>query len=493
MKSFLLTFFAAMALLCLRASAADLPPRYPELPPVWSYDRADKATDAPARFRAIGPVFEKRFFDDPKLSYSAFRPLWSRQDSPDGMWNMDFIWPLSVWRDSWHVDYQWVLLYFGSTDSDGRYRQYIIPIWFCGRDADKKFYWGLFPLYGDVKDLISYDQTTFIAWPLYWHTEKNGTKGEAYVWPLVNMESGPRSDKFRAFPFYAYNDVYARHYTQSFLWPIVETTKSQSETTPGQGWMFWPFYGRNTFDDKTTWSVLWPLITHAKRGDNAGVRTHAPWPIVRYSRDYEREGERMLWIWPFWGRRLKADENSQFFVFPLGWYLEDRGEQRNSRWYWALPVYWTQVVYDKGRTKRELLYRRFWPVASYYEEGDGASLRILDIWPVRRTEPIERNWSALWTLYSYDETAKGYSWDCLWGMLRGSKTYADNGGRFAFAPFYDVSWSDSQSIVCEGGRDVRAVSRDYLFGAVRVYSAGREIEPKGAVACRLFWCWNLEF
>ena len=202
----------------------------------------------------------------------------------------------------------------------------------------------------------------------------------------------------------------------------------------------------------------------------------------------------MLWLWPFWGKRLLAEENSQFFVFPFGWYLEDRGEQRNSRWYWALPLYWTQIVYDKARTERQILYRRFWPVASYYEEKDNASIRVLDIWPTRRTEPIERNWSPFWTLYSYDETAKGYSWDCLWGMLRGAETYSDNGGRFAFAPFDDATWGDEERIPYEGDTRLRVVSRDYLFGIVRLYSPGREIKGDQSVsACRLFWCWNLEF
>ncbi len=492
MKLLLPSLAAALSIAGVLALAVE-PAAYPELPPVWSHDPAGKAVDSQERFRAIGPVFEKRFFSDPKLSYCAIRPLWSQQDSKDGMWSMDIIWPLSVWRDSWHVNYQWVLLYFGSKDPDGRYRQYVIPFWFCGRDAEKQFYWGLFPVYGDVKDLISYDSMTFIAWPLYWHTEKNGSKGEAYVWPLVNMESGPRADKFRALPFYAYNDVYSRHYTQSFLWPIVETTKSQSEAAPGQGWMVWPLYGRNTFGGKTSWSCLWPFIMHSESGEK-GFRTHAPWPIVQYAKDYEREGEYMLWIWPFWGKRLKADENAQFFVFPLGWYLEDRGEKQNSRWYYALPLYWTQVLYNKDRTERELLYRRFWPVASYAEEKDSASLRILDIWPMRRTEPVERNWSALWTLFSYDETAKGHSWDFLWGMLRGSGSEAGSDGRFAFAPFYDAAWGSDVSFSNGGASQSPALSRDYFFGLVRTYSKIQEGgKPDGVSACRIFWLWNLEF
>ncbi len=488
-----LALIAALSFLGLTTLAAAEPagndawPRYPELPPLWSYDdEFPNGGGAGGRFRLLGPVFERRSFDDAKLSYCAFRPLWSRQDDPDGLWSMDFVWPLSAWRDSWYVNYQWVLLYFGSRDPDGSQRQYLIPVWFCGTDKERKFYWGLFPLYGDVKNLIGYDRQSFVLWPLYWHTEKNGLKGEAYVWPLVNMESGPRSDKFRAFPFYAYNDVYGKYYGQAFLWPIVSTAKSQNDSMPGQGWMVWPFYGRNTYGERSSWSVLWPLILHSNRGD-AGSRTHAPWPLVQYAKNYQRDGEWTLFLWPFWGQRLLADENFQFYVFPLGWYLEDRGELENSRWYYALPLYWTQVLYDKERKERKLLYRRFWPFASYYEEKDKASLRILDLWPTRRMEQVERNWGALWTLFDYEEkgrTGQNCNWDCLWGMLRGSSDGSGK-GTFLFAPFYCSRWGYESEVV-EGEMGFGVAEREYFFGLVKTKTGG----PNAKL--RLFWLFDLE-
>jgi len=490
----LLASAAALAAFLPLLSFGSEPGYVPELPPLWTCESQAGAS----KVRALGPLFEARSSADGKSSLMAFRPLWSRKDAP-GERASDFVWPLSAWRDSWPSKFQWVLLYYGVDDPDGRYRHYFIPLWFCGTDEKGAFYWGLWPVYGDVKDLIGYDRTSFALWPLYWRTERNGNAGEAYVWPIVNWESGPRADKFRVFPVYAYNDVYARYYARNVLWPIYESVRSQNDSMPGEGWMLWPFYGRDSWGERSSWSAIWPLFQYAERGES-GFRTHCPWPLFQYARSYERDGEYMLWLWPFWGQTLKADEDMSFFVFPLGWRLEDRGEKNLTRWLWLLPLYWTQSVYDKSGEERQFLHRRFWPFASYTETKDSASIRALDIWPQRRMESLERNWSPLWTLFSYDEDKTSFSWDLLWGMLRGSESPSE-GSRFAVSPFYDARWGlpaaepASQPDEIESGHSEAAPEsimenpesvRDVLFGLVRVKKT-----HGGETRCRLFW--SLEF
>ncbi len=466
------------ALLCLPAFAE--PAYVPELPPLWTWERQRSGE---LRVRALGPLFERKSSADGKRVMTAFRPLWSAQDEP-GDWAMDFVWPLSAWRDGWPVKYQWVLLYYGADDPDGRYRHYVIPFWFCGLNQQREFYWGLFPVYGDVYDLIGYDRMRFALWPLYWRTERNGNHGEAYLWPFVNWETGPRADKLRAFPFYAYNNVYSRYYARSIIWPLFESTASLNESMPGGGWMFWPLYGRSSWGERSSWVLLWPLFQSAERGEN-GFRVHCPWPLVQYAKNYEKDGDWMLWLWPFWGHTLKADESMHFFVFPLGWYLEDRGEQNLTRWLWLLPLYWTQSVYDRGGVERQFLHRRFWPFGSYTNDKGAVSVRALDIWPQRRMQVIERNWSPLWTLFNYDETADGssWSWDVLWGMLRRSES-REEGGRFAFSPFYDARWSLPLEGDC--ATECPEATKDILFGLVRLSEL-----PSGETRCRLIW--SLEF
>ncbi|MDA0991757.1 MAG: hypothetical protein O3A51_13525, partial [Verrucomicrobia bacterium] len=69
-------------------------------------------------------------------------------------------------------------------------------------------------------------------------------------------------------------------------------------------------------------------------------------------------------------------------------------------------------------------YLKLWPLISYRREQDDSLLRILDLWPLKRTAAIDRNYTPLWTLYTREEVNGGHAQELLWGLAR-SRVSAD--------------------------------------------------------------------
>ena len=453
--------------LCLSGYAGSIP----EIPPVYTVETASTSPDGEPRYRALGPLFEYRESGQGGRTLTAFRPLWS-QEIFSGTEENDFIWPLSAWRYSWHSNYCWVLLYFNARGADNRSSYHLIPVWFSGDKRDGGFYWCLFPVYGETEDIVGYDKMFFLLFPLYWEASKNDVSGEAYVWPIVNMDRGKNMDKCRIFPFYAYNHKYDEQFNESYLWPFVHNSRSLDPKKPEEGWMFWPFTGKNTANDSVSWSVLWPLFEQRTAPEN-GYELTAPWPFFIYRRNLENQGDYQLYAFPFYGQSRRMDGDYKTVLWPIVVAKEDRGDERLERSYYILPFYWTHLQWNKKGVRTDL-YRRFWPFASYAEKGDDVKLKVLDIWPQRDFKVIDRNWSPLWTIYEYDGNKDGFAWDFLWGLVRHHEN--KNGSRFSLAPFYNASWKDGEE----------RTEREIFFG-ILCFSPEDDRES----STRLFW--SLDF
>ncbi|OGV48675.1 MAG: hypothetical protein A2X49_01420 [Lentisphaerae bacterium GWF2_52_8] len=438
--------------------------------------------------RFMGPAGEVSLSPDAKENAFAFRPLWSMEQRP-GLHAQDFIWPLGVWRDAWYVKFCWFVLFYHAEDkgSDG-WRTHLIPIWFSGSKPEQGFYWGLFPVYGNLYDFIGYDYVNFIVFPCYWYAEKNGTKGEGYLWPIVNWDNGPRSDKMRVFPFYAYNHLFGEFYTESYLWPIFHRSRSENPDIPGKGWLFWPLLGHTEWKDTSAWSFVWPFFQVSHRGDD-GFGLNCPWPIFQYAKNMSKNGNYKLMILPFWGQTETQDNSSRYVLWPLGTWTQDRGGDKTTEWLWALPLYWTKSVCDK-EGKRTELYRRFWPFASYYEDPKETDLRVLDIWPQRNMPAIERNWSPLWILFRYRETGDSAMWDLFWGLVRHTASPKE-GEMYSWAGFYKVAYQlpaplENAEAPVESPASYPVTTRDFAGGFLRLSTMN-----DGELRWRICWC--LEF
>ena len=62
---------------------------------------------------------------------------------------------------------------------------------------------------------------------------------------------------------------------------------------------------------------------------------------------------------------------------------------------------------------------------SYMQEGGNKRFRVLELWPLRNTGPVEREYAPIWTLYTHTLMGDSYDDELLWGLYRCRKRGAD--------------------------------------------------------------------
>jgi hypothetical protein len=180
-------------------------------------------------------------------------------------------------------------------------------------------------------------------------------------------------------------------------------------------------------------SVLWPLFTYTDDRTRKFEQWDVAWPFFKYARGETRQA---LYIFPLYmeDRKLLQDEflfreiryHDFAVLFPLfirqrEEYIGSRRERHRILWY----------LYSDAREEgRDGSTRRIdaWPFVRYDRDREGAvyfqTLALLEAF-LPRNEWIERNYSPLWSLYTYRETPAGESvHSFLWNLLRHEETQA---------------------------------------------------------------------
>ena len=117
---------------------------------------------------------------------------------------------------------------------------------------------------------------------------------------------------------------------------------------------------------------------------------------------------------------------SAFFLWPI-FRTErlDRGDAYSRR-FMAVPFYYSEVRKQHPRDstfkpKVVSRYHKLWPLMSYEREDDNKRFRCLDLWPLRNTGSVEREYAPIWTLYSHSVVGGSCDDELLWGLYRNRK------------------------------------------------------------------------
>lgn len=326
-----------------------------------------------------------------------------------------FLWPLGRVRSTDRETHA-RLFPLASFDAryfnDGGYEDdwyFLFPFFWGGNsekapDQESESYFGMFPLWLDAPgQFLTYDRFTVHLWPLHLRTEKDGTVGHTFLWPLIGF-GGPREGEgthwHRFLPFYNYITHPERFRRYSLLWPILSWGVDLLDTDdPLHGFAIWPLFSRQTSDKIHSWSVLWPFF----RGSEIAGRKRELnlfWPLF-HSLEDDTDGQdlRQWWFWPFVSRTTSRYQRAWSVLWPIIWWREYDDPDGRQNQEWIVPFYKHVHRLRKDGTEDDFL--QVWPLFHDADNHDGTgdwSVPSISLWRGGNFEGVDEAYGWLWTL-----------------------------------------------------------------------------------------------
>jgi hypothetical protein len=296
-------------------------------------------------------------------------------------------------------------------------RRWLLPFYFQGRGAGGENYFALFPLGGTIREFLGRDDIAFVLFPLFGKSRVNEVKTTSVLWPVFSHTRGDGIARDRIFPIYGKSALAGKYEKKFVFWPIWNSAEYFYEDNPGKTWILFPFCGRAKMEKESTFWILPPFFRFTD-GEEEN-RLLCPWPFIQ-----KKESERhdKFYVWPLWGRdRYEGGlKHRNFVLWPFLW--SERTEQAHltKTRRMALPFFFSERGYLKEegvpKDKQEMIsnYWKIWPLVSWQREGRTSRFRFLELWPIKNSAPIERNWSPLWTLFKRTHKEDVVRSELLW-------------------------------------------------------------------------------
>jgi len=383
-------------------------------------------------FQFAGPLVERRVSPDGKR-FTAVRPFWSHVMHADAERSItDVVWPLGVFTSRGDELHWRMLPAFGhdfDTDtSPSRHRWTVFPFVFGGRDAEDQAYFAVFPVGGRLHEFLGRDRVWFVLFPAYARSYQGENRTTSVLWPIYSRTTGGDNERWRVWPLYGYSYNPERWTKRFVLWPIwTSVDYHYPDMEEGRGFILFPLYGQVRLPGRQS-RMLFPPLFKVEWGETDHFAFNAPWPILQYvnSPDYRR-----FYVFPLGGRRQRGHDRSWFALWPI---ISGRRSERPREVltrFRIVPFWYHEAIRKHAQdelasedmsvsthNKPASRYVRLWPLGMYRREQEQSLVRIPDLWPLRQTPGIERNWAPLWTLYRRERTEDRRLSTWLWGMVR---------------------------------------------------------------------------
>ncbi len=359
-------------------------------------------------------------------TFYAWRPFYSSSTEPE-RWRKDYLWPLYT-RKGFKDEQYGRFLFFGyhsdfEADTE-RDRNWVFPVWFSGTSAEGESYWALFPIHGTIHEFLGRDTVRFTLFPLWYTSTINEVSQWTVLWPLISRAKGDKVDRFRVLPFYGRNELKGEFRKTYYMWPIFSSVEYTNERNPGGGFILVPIYGHIDTEHSDSYWLFPPFFRYMDSADQWII--HAPWPFVQWADGNMKKRE----FWPFYGRKSLGTLEKQYWLWPLLWNntTQYAAHEQHRRRIVPFVHYQTDVMVKDTREHEagEVLstYWKLWPLMSWDRIGDQSRFRTLELWPLRNTPGIERNWAPWWTLYKRVDDGTETGHHLLWGLYRQVKSEA---------------------------------------------------------------------
>lgn len=416
------------------------------------------------RRKALGPLFESRRSPAGDRLW-ALRPMYSYMlDARDSLWRCQMLYPalMAKGKDAeWDGHFLLLLSYhdFDVNNPRSKYRLWLVPVYFQGRDMHGANYAAVFPLFGSIREFLVFDEIRFALFPVAVQTRTDDVKTTAALWPIISRTTGGGNDRLSVFPLYGYSRLREESDKYYLLWPFWTHARYAPPQSPGYGYVLFPVYGRVKLENQESLMLAPPLFRFAESEKQNLV--YCPWPFLQFS-----SGEvEKSYVWPLWGKKRRGPTASSFCLWPLyNRYEQGGGLYEHTRTMLFPFVYATSTrgPFDNpARTmQNEKKTLKIWPLFSYTRDADELRLAVPSLFPYRDYDAIDRNYSALWTVFSRQRYKDRAENELLWGLARYRRW--EGGSRFSLFPFLSL----------EKGGDSRHFNWSLLGGLMAHEKAG---------------------
>lgn len=422
---------AAILIIAGSLGSCAFPPRDVHLAPLYSYHQTGGGGSA---HEALGGILEYRSIEPRNGSTTGveygFHPIFrhrSEQDfekaiPADGQRSeTDVIWPLGHFRSDSEEGYGrffpfWWWQRHTNEQGQSEVDWALFPLLFAGSGSERNSYFAFFPIYGKLRDYFTYDEITFLLFPLYGSTLKNPGNQRSYgiLPPFSGWGStDDGSSWWRAWPFYGHSTK-PGHYNRSFaMWPFWHSESNNLDTgSPSNEWLFWPFYGEVDQGAAHSRSILWPLIGWNWNDETGYSAWDGPWPLVKSVRNGSGHPFAQTRVLPFYARYESKEINSSSYLWPIVWIREETtpGFHRDSTY--VVPFYYGSTTNkqlaaaapDGSPVNAEGSSTLVWPLYRHEHTPEGDT-HAEALWPLPypKLYGFRENWWPFFSLYSFDE------------------------------------------------------------------------------------------
>lgn len=374
----------------------------------------------------LGPLITVK--EQPKAGVEefGFRPLFYRlYDRGMDFLEWDSLYPFitydSIENESRLQFFQLIAVSMSGRE-EGRDEKFtIFPIVFINNAAKpEKGYWAVFPLYGEIKNRLTFKRIFFVLFPLYGDLTKKDVRTRFFLFPIFSFAEGENIEGWKLFPIFGYQtkkDAYDKRYILFPLWISQDLTWDPENERHARASL--PFFFHEWSNHRNAWTVLWPFFRRLEDRKREYVEWDFPWPfwIIARGKDYN-----VTRFFPIYGEGHDRDRHGNFVLFPLWKWnrvSQPEGQIETIR---ILFYLYADVTKTLESAPKDLRRVESLPLFQYKRDYEGnVSFQTLAlIEPVLPgNKNIERNYSPLWTIFRYERKANGDAMNSfLWNLWR---------------------------------------------------------------------------
>ena len=398
------------------------------------YERREDPVDRAHTEGGLGPLIFSGAAHDGAWREGGFRPFFSwREERELQRTEWQILYPLVQYtktEDDWEFQFLYVINFRseGSIPAEREERADFFPFYLSGRRETGETYWWLFPFWGKVYDRLGRDEIEIVLFPLYVRSVRFGGERQWFLWPFFSLLRGEEQSGTFFWPFYGQEERQGQYERRYALWPFFLFQREGLDgDNPEESLAILPFYFSQRSPERDLTVLLWPFFSYQHDRKRQFEQWEFPWPLFAIARGEGREVTRFL---PFFTveRRVLREElmlkelvSSTFAVlFPL--YSRTVDETSNSRAERNRILWW--LYSDIRETGSDGDTRRVdsWPFFRYVRDREGRvtfqALALVEAF-MPGNELIERNYSPLWSLYTYRRNVAGDTvHSFLWNLVR---------------------------------------------------------------------------